>query len=84
MNYKVRLAKQAEKEFVKIDHKGQLRISTALLTIQENPFVGKKLQGKYSGLWSHRVWPYRIIYEIRRNELIVVVLKIGHRQGVYR
>lgn len=27
---------------------------------------------------------YRILYEIRNNELIVVVVKIGHRRDVYR
>ena len=27
---------------------------------------------------------YRIIYEIRENELIVMVVKIGHRSAVYK
>ena len=27
---------------------------------------------------------YRILYEIRNDELIVVVVKVGHRRDVYR
>lgn len=27
---------------------------------------------------------YRIVYEIRDSELVVIVIKVGHRQAVYR
>ena len=83
MSYKVELIKQAEKEFAKIDYKDQVRVSAALLEIKKNPFIGKKLKGKFDGFWSHKVWPYRIIYEIKKKRLIILVIKIGHRQGVY-
>jgi len=49
-----------------------------------DPFVGKKLKGEYENQYSYRVWPYRIIYEIRKNELVVLVIRVGHRQGVYK
>lgn len=41
---------------------------------------------KLSGLEKYRIRQgvYRILYEIRNNELIVVVVKIGHRRDVYR
>lgn len=35
-------------------------------------------------LWRLRVGDYRIIYEIQDKEVIVLVLRIGHRKGVYR
>ncbi|HET8696982.1 MAG TPA: type II toxin-antitoxin system RelE/ParE family toxin [Gammaproteobacteria bacterium] len=41
---------------------------------------------KLSGLERYRVrqgW-YRIIYEIQDRQLIVLVVKIGHRRDVYR
>ena len=31
-----------------------------------------------------RIGNYRVIYEINSNELIVLVLKVGRRQDVYR
>ena len=41
---------------------------------------------KLSGQEKYRLRQgvYRILYEIRNNELIVVVVKIGHRRDVYR
>ncbi|MBU4299512.1 type II toxin-antitoxin system RelE/ParE family toxin [Patescibacteria group bacterium] len=35
------------------------------------------------GAYSYRVWPYRIIYRIYKNLLLIIVIRIGHRQGVY-
>lgn len=49
-----------------------------------NPFIGKKLQGRLRGYYSLRAWPYRIVYEIRQKELIVLVVRLGHRRDVYR
>ena len=51
--------------------------------IAKDPFSGKKLKGKYSGLLSYRFSDYRIIYEIRQEKLLVVVLRIRHRKNVY-
>lgn len=41
---------------------------------------------KLSGYDRYRVrhGRYRIIYEIRDNELVVIVIKVGHRREVYR
>lgn len=41
---------------------------------------------KLSGFDRYRVrhGPYRIIYEIRDRDLVVIVVKIGHRSHVYR
>jgi len=41
---------------------------------------------KLSGQERYRVrqGAYRIIYEIRTDELIVTVVKVGHRRHVYR
>lgn len=51
--------------------------------IAKDPYSGKKLTGKYSGLFSYRFSDYRIIYEIREKKLLVVVLRIRHRKNVY-
>lgn len=52
-------------------------------TLAEDPFVAKRLRGKYSGLYSYRISDYRIVYEIRSRELIVSVLRVRHRRDVY-
>jgi mRNA interferase RelE/StbE len=34
--------------------------------------------------WRVRTGDYRIVYEIRDGELLVLVLAVGHRQEIYR
>ncbi len=83
MVYSVRIKPNAEKELKKLPKKEYLRILSALAAISNAPFLGKKLAGEYERCYSLRVWPYRIIYQIYQKELLVIGIRIGHRQGVY-
>lgn len=82
--YQVRLSRTAAKEWKKIPEPYRSRIGLALQKLVEAPQEGKALKGELAGLYSWRVWPYRIIYQIVDTLLLVEVLDIGHRQGVYR
>lgn len=84
MQYEVNIPKKVQKEINRIDIRYRKRINAALVVLRDDPFVGKKLEGKYADQWSLRVWPYRIIYEIKDDLLIVLIIKVGHRQGVYK
>lgn len=44
---------------------------------------GKPLKGELGEFWRYRVGDYRILCEIRDNELIILVATIGHRREVY-
>ena len=46
------------------------------------PLGAKLLKGVEA--WSLRVGPYRVIYEIEDDLLIITVIKIGHRRDIYR
>jgi len=83
MPYTVVLPKKVQKELAKIDARFRGRVILALKLLEQGPFQGKKLAGEYAGQYSIRVWPYRIIYSIIKKELLVIVIKVGHRQGVY-
>ena len=41
----------------------------------------KKLTGR--DLFRIRVGVYRVVYEIRGDELVVIVVKVGHRREMY-
>lgn len=83
MKWEVKLEPGAEKDLNKITGKHKKRILMILPEIAANPFVGKKLNGKLDGLYSYRVWPYRIIYKIYKKLLLVIIIRIGHREGIY-
>jgi mRNA interferase RelE/StbE len=44
---------------------------------------GKPLRGGLHGLWSYRVEDCRLICELNDGELVVIVVKVGHRSTVY-
>jgi mRNA interferase RelE/StbE len=46
--------------------------------------IGKALTGPPHGLWRYRVGDFRIICEIRDQQVTVLVLEIGNRREVYR
>lgn len=44
---------------------------------------GLPLRRNLSGLFKLRVGNYRIIYQIKKTEVIVLVVSVGHRRMVY-
>lgn len=85
--YRVHLTKSAQKEFKALPSKVKNRISDSLKLLEINPFSEllqiKKLKGE-ENLYRTRIGDYRILYEVRKKEIIVVVIKIGHRKEVYK
>ncbi len=86
MAWKIELSRRAEKDLATIDKPEALRIVNYLseLGSLENPRLrGKSLTGNLSGLWRYRVGSWRILSRIEDNRLLVLVVKIGHRNNVY-
>jgi mRNA interferase RelE/StbE len=81
--YRLKIKPSARKELKKLPQNDYCRILAAFDLIAKDPFLGKKLEGEHKGRRSFRVWPYRIIYAILEEELLVLVISVGHRQGVY-
>ena len=69
------------KQLKKIPRKEQLEIINKLELLAKSPLSGKVLGGRMDNLRSLRVWPYRILYHIEKNTIII--RSIAHRQGVY-
>lgn len=44
---------------------------------------GRGLKGNLAGYWRYRVGDYRIICEILDQEIVVLVLRAGHRRNIY-
>ena len=82
--WRVVLARKAEKQLGKLPIRARARVLFLVGQIAHDPYVGKKLSGNLKGEYSVRSWPYRILYKINKRELIVLVVKIEHRQGVYK
>lgn len=85
--WKLLFSKKADKQLSKMDP-GVRRIIVAWLLKNINGCSdprahGKGLTANKSGKWRYRVGDYRILCEIRDDELIVLAIEIGHRREVY-
>lgn len=85
--YSVEFTRSAEKEFGRLPRKLQLRAAEAISLLAENPYSElikvKKLKGA-EDLYRIRIADYRIVYELRDERLIILIIKIGHRREIYR
>lgn len=45
---------------------------------------GKALTGNRSGYWRYRIGDWRVVAEIREDELVIVAIGLGHRSEIYR
>ncbi len=83
MPFDIVLTAESEEFIRKCDKTIRNRILQSLRKFEDEPEGGKPLTSILTGLWSLRIGDYRAIYQINNNELIVVVIKIGHRKNVY-
>lgn len=84
MRYRVLLGSSAKKAYERAPSALREKIARAISSLEENPHIGKSLRGELRGCFTLRAWPFRIIYEIHKKELIVLVLSIKHRKDAYR
>ena len=83
-SYRIVIKKSAAKEIEKIQKKDRVRIIEKIRSLASDPQpVGSK---KISGQEKYRIGQgnYRILYQIIDAELIISVVKIGHRRAIYK
>lgn len=88
MSFRVIWTKHATKQLLAIPKRQRLMIvewAKRNLDGVDNPKSidgAKKLQGTKNG-WRYRVGSYRILATIREDEVLIEIVRVGHRQGVY-
>lgn len=82
----VKFEKEAEKELKKLNKTIQKRVLDYMAGIEklDNPRTrGHALTGNLRGYWRYRIDDLRVICKIIDNELVVLVIHIGHRREIY-
>ncbi len=78
--------KQSTKKDLRGISKGKIpKIIEAAESLAENPFPNGyvKLTGS-EFTYRIRVRNYRIIYEVHDKEILILIVKVGHRKDVYQ
>ena len=87
MAYQIRFSESGRTSFNRLDNSIKLRIQKYLkeVTDLENPRArGEPLTSNLSEHWRYRIGDYRIIVEIKDDELIIFIVNIAHRSKVYK
>ena len=84
MSYQIIIPKPAQKQLDNISKIERDRLILTLRSLANDPRPNgvKKLKG-YDNTYRVRVGDYRIIYEIKDRELIVLLLSVSHRKDAY-
>lgn len=83
-SYRIVIKKSAAKEIERIAKNDRIRIIEKIKSLSQDPHPtgSKKLSGQEK--YRMRQGNYRILYQIIDDELIINVVKVGHRQDVYK
>lgn len=86
MTFQIQVAPAAVRQMRKLDGVALRRVQAAIELLAEDPRPSgaKKLVGGSGEEWRVRTGNYRIVYEIKDGELIVLVVAVGHRREIYQ
>ncbi len=85
IRYQLTYKKSVDKDLRKltVTIRGQIIKKIQALSTEPHPGGSTKLRGS-TDLYRLRHADYRIIYQIKGNELVILIVKVGHRKEVYR
>lgn len=84
-SYEVRWSAAAGRELRAIPADPRRRILIAVLSLADDPFLpGSRKLKDGAAEYRLRVGDYRVLYDVYRTEVVVQVLRVGHRREVYR
>jgi len=85
VTYTVEFTRAAAKGYRSLPAKDKERVSQAVSGLAVDPWSARArpLSG-HSKLLRIRVGNYRIVYQVEEENLIVLIVIVGHRKDVYR
>ncbi len=88
--FSIVLSRSTRKDLKRLSKEVQKYIYSEIFPIlSKNPTTaGERLKGPLSGLWkyrfNHHAVSYRIVYEIKHKQLVILIFGIGTRENFYK
>lgn len=84
MTFGVQLSPAAVRQLRQLEPAGRRRVQAVIDLLAEDPRPPAARQSVGgAGEWRVRSGDFRVIYEIHDRRLLVLVVEVGHRRGVY-
>lgn len=86
MKFEIEISESAEKSLAKIPKNDRVKILEKIDALEQDPMpLGSiKLKGYKEALYRIRSGDYRVVYSIKQDVLVILIIEIGHRREVYR
>lgn len=88
MSWTIEFDERVEKDLRALDKQAARRIldylSERVAPLDDPRRLGKALTGELGEYWRYRVGPYRVIAAIQDDALRILVVRVAHRNNVYR
>ena len=85
--YKLKFLGKALEDLEKINRAQQKIIKEKLLILAKNPEALKnnikRLSGVKEKIYRLRVGSYRVIFKKEKEQLLILIIRIGHRKEIY-
>ena len=84
-SYRIEVSATAERQLRRLARKPRSRIIEAIRALARDPHPRgcRRLRG-FEDVFRIRVGRYRVLYSVEKKEILVIILKAGHRRDVYR
>jgi mRNA interferase RelE/StbE len=85
MIYGIKMKPAALRELKRLPEDVRRRITIRIASLADNPWPQgvEKIQGE-EDTYRLRIGDYRVLYQVYRKDLIVLVVRVRHRREVYR
>jgi len=80
----IRWERRAVKEVAALQKSERERVVAAVEGLRNDPDKGSIMSAAWKGFRRLRVGPHRIIYAYQGRDLLISVIRVGHRHEVYR
>jgi len=87
--YAIEFKTSALKELQRLPKTAQIDILESMKLLAADPYsrllpTRKMEGGGERDLYRLRVQEYRVVYEIMKDQVVIYILRLGHRKDVYR
>ena len=86
--YEIYFGSAVKKDLQKLPKNIQNKVHEIFFLLLNNPLLGSALKGEFLGYSSYHFketkTDYRIIYEIKDAELVILIILVGTRENIYR